>query len=63
MRYRVEASRIRLTGSVLGRVHVDVLDGVAILVVEGEPLATFPTLEELMSAFGLDRSDLEPVGE
>ena len=62
MRFRVATSAVRLTGSVLRSVIAEVADGGrATLIVDGEPLATFASLDDLRSTFSLEDADLELV--
>ena len=62
MQYRVAAWRLRLSGSAARPMaQIIVEPDSAVLLVEGEPLATFGSITELMDAFGLRAEDLVPA--
>jgi hypothetical protein len=62
VQYRIDPSRLRLSGSVLRDVRVEVVeDGVVVLLAEGEPLATWRSMTEMMTALSLTSDDLEPI--
>ncbi|GAC1539925.1 MAG: hypothetical protein NVS3B10_30240 [Polyangiales bacterium] len=63
MRYRVAAWRLRLSGSVRSTAQIHVEEGSAVLLVEGEALATFGSIGDLMDAFALKGEDLIPDEE
>ncbi len=61
-RLHVDPSRLRLSGSVLRDTTVEVYeDGRVALIVDGEPLATFRSVSDMLAGLGLAEDDLSPT--